>query len=113
MRAGYPVLRVMRAIGRVGAPAALLGGTEPVEFMASVQPVRERTLQPQREGPWGVDRRRRAAMFAPWCEVAGGLKAEDRVRWQGLVYRVLQVETPRLFGRPFYVWAMVEPLGEE
>ena len=112
MRAIQPALRVMRAIGLVGAPAELLGLAEPGTFMASIQPVRERSLQPQRDGPWGVDRRRRAAMFAPWCEATGRLRPESRLRWQGQDFRVLQVETPRLFGRPLYVWAMVEPLGE-
>ena len=110
MRAFQPALRVMRAIGQVGAPAELPG--QPGTFMASIQPVRDRSLQPQRDGPWGVDRRRRAALFAPWCEAAAKLRPESRLRWQGQTYRVLQVETPRLFGRPLYVWAMVEPLGE-
>ena len=111
MMAEMAALRVMRAIGRVGAPAIVLGreGSEP--FMASIQPVRERSLQPQRDGPWGVDRRRRAAMFAPWCEASAALQVEDRLQWQGEVYRVLQVEAPRLFGRPLYLWAMVEPVG--
>ena len=103
-------LRVMRAIGRVGAPASVLGRAEQGTFMASIQPVRERGLRPQREGPWGVDNRRRAAMFAPWCEGSAMLRVQDRLQWQGQVYRVLQVETPRLFGWPLYLWAMVEPL---
>jgi len=108
-----PALRVMRAIERVGAPASLIGREEPGVFMASIQPVRDRSLQPLRDGPWGVDRRRRAAMFAPWCEVSDSLRVEDRLRWQGQVYRVLQVEIVEFAGLPLYAWAMLEQQGRE
>ena len=100
-------------IERVGAPASLLGREEPEVFMATVQPVRDRSLQPLRDGPWGVDRRRRAAMFAPWCETSDTLRPEDRLRWQGQAYRVLQVETVEFAGQPLYVWAMLEQQGRE
>ena len=113
MRALSPVLRVLRAIERVGAPASLTGREPPVSFPASVQPVRDRSLQPLREGPWGVDRRRRAAMFAPWCEVADTLQVEEQLRWQGQNYRVLQVESVEFGGQPLYIWAMLEQQGRE
>ena len=108
-----PAMRVLRAIERVGATASLLGAQRTVSFMASIQPVRDRSLQPLREGPWGVDRRRRAAMLAPWCGQASSLRVEDRLRWQGQAYRVLQVETVEFGGEPLYIWAMLEQQGRE
>ena len=113
MRGLSPALRVMQAIERMGAPASLLGRDEPVSFSATVQPVRDRSLRPLRDGPWGVDRRRRAAMFAPWCQAADTLRVEDRLRWQGQNYRVLQVETVEFAGEPLYIWAMLEQQGRE
>jgi len=52
-------------------------------------------------------------MFAPWCKAAGALQVEDRLRWQGQNYRVLQVEIVEFAGQPLYVWAMLEQQGRE
>ena len=104
--------RVAWAISRVGARAALVG-SEDKPFEASVQPVRDRNLQSLREGPWGIDRRRRAAMFAQWCESSAKLQVGGQIIWQGRVYRTLQVEVLEMAGQPLYVWAMLEPAGEK
>ena len=113
MRALGAARRIMRAISRVGAPCLLAQGDERIPFTASVQPVRDRHLQSLRDGSWGVGRRRRAAMFAPWCDVAARIEVERRIIWQGQRYRVLQAETLELAGEPLYVWAMLEPEGAD
>jgi len=52
-------------------------------------------------------------MFAAPGEVADTLRVEDRLRWQGQNYRVLQVETVEFAGEPLYIWAMLEQQGRE
>ena len=104
--------QIVRAISRVGAQVVVVGN-EDMPFAASVQPVRNRNLQSLREGSWGVDRRRRSAMFAQWCEASADLQVGSQVIWQGRVYRVLQVEVLEMAGQPLYVWAMLEPAGKK
>ena len=109
MRAGSIARRIMRAINRFGSPCVLACDDERTPFVASVQPVRDRHLQSLRDGTWGVGRRRRAVLFAPWCEAAARVDVDRRVIWQGYRYRVLQAEALEFAGQPLYVWAMLEP----
>jgi len=112
MSAQNTARRIAHAISRVGAPALITGDGDGGEFTASIHPVRSRALHNALTGSWGVDRRRRATLYAPWGEISTRIKAESRLRWQGQLYRVLQVETLFLAGQPMYVWGILEPEGE-
>ena len=105
--------RVRHTLSRIGSTAKILDSPVGAEFFASVQPVRDRGLQNLRTGVWGKDRRRRAAVYAPFSAGAKGLSAGVRINWRGETYRILQVETVSMGGRGIYIWAMAEPEGGE
>jgi len=102
--------RIRSAITRIGSTATLAEDKTRTPFAASIQPVR--IIQGEQSGSWGTGRRRRAALYAPWCEATSRIQAGSRVIRQGQPYRVLQAETLEMAGQPLYVWAMLEPEGE-
>jgi len=102
--------RIRSAITRIGSTATLAEDKARTPFTASIQPVR--SLQSKQSGSWGTGRRRRAALYAPWCETASRIQAGSRIIRQGQTYRVLQAETLEMAGQSLYVWAMLEPEGE-
>jgi len=104
--------RIAQAISRVGAPARFADQPGGEAFTASIQPVRSIARHNALTGSWGVDRRRRSTLYAPWGEISAQVKAESRLLWQGQLYRVLQADTLFLGDQPAYVWAILEPEGE-
>lgn len=99
---------VRKLLEQTGETAFLLtegGGDAP--FLASLQPVLG--LGAREDGPLGAGRRRKARLYALWEGAAKQLAPEDRIRWGGVRYRILQAEVVRFGGRPLYLWATAEP----
>lgn len=105
-----PARRIAAVIDRVASQVSILDGAGGV-FRASIQPVRG--LAGEKSGPWGVEKRRRATIYAPWGETVAKLKEGVRLGWQGDAYRLIGVETLRVGDFPLYIWGLLEREGEE
>ncbi|MCL2580503.1 MAG: hypothetical protein FWE32_10830 [Oscillospiraceae bacterium] len=111
MRGGDPARKIGRAIAKIGGQVLLIEGGDELPFTASIQPIRRQ--ESERAGPWGIDRRRRAAIYASWCEISAKIKEGSCLRCQEASYRVVGVEVLKAAGRPLYIWGLLEREGDD